>query len=151
MNNDQLSSTCFIFLGLMVLIAAYSLDIGAISAPGSGFIPFLSGAGMCLFGGVGFIEAIQRSRRGERWSLNLKNINWQSSLMTFAGLVIYAFSLKLLGFLISTTLLMMFLLRYIIPQPWRIVLLGAMVISVGSFLIFKIFLHVQLPSGFLGF
>lgn len=151
MTNDQVSSLCFILIGLIVVAAAGPLGIGSISAPGSGFVPLLSGAGMCLFGGVGLVEATLRRRKGEHGGLNFKNVQWQKSLMTLSGLVIYAVFLKSIGYLVSTTLLMFFLLRFIIPQRWSVVFVGAVLISVGSFLIFKVWLHVQLPGGVLGF
>lgn len=151
MTNDQLSSLFFILVGLIVVIAAIHLGIGTISAPGSGFIPFLSGAGMGLFGSIGLIEGSRGNRKKQCWSLNLKKIQWQKSLLTFSGLVIYAIFLKSIGYLICTIFLMIFLLRFIFPQRWKIVIGGALLISFGSFLIFKVWLHVQLPDGLMGF
>ena len=55
-----------------------------------------------------------------------------------------------IGFLIVTFLLMAVLLRFIEPQPWKAVIGWALVGSVGSYLIFEVWMKLRLPKGFLG-
>jgi hypothetical protein len=151
MTNDQASSLCFVLAGGAVTAGAVGLHVGSISAPDSGFMPFLAGAGMCLFGGIGFAEATVRRARGERWTPAFRNVHWQSALMALAALAAYAACLKSAGFIVCTAILMAFLFRCIIPQRWPVVLFGAIGATGGSYLIFEIWLKAQLPKGFLGF
>jgi len=150
MTNDQLSSLCFIVAGIALGIGAFDLDIGTISAPESGFMPFLAAAGMCLFGGIGFADATFRRVKGEGWTPVLQGVSWQRALMVMAALVAYVALLKPVGFIICTAVLVVFLMRWIIPQPWTVSLAGALLSTGFSYLIFGLWLKVQLPHGIFG-
>ena len=150
MTNDQLSSLCFIAAGMALGIGAYNLEIGTISAPDSGFMPFLAAAGMVLFGGFGFADATFRRVKGERWTPVLRGVSWKRALLVMAALVAYVALLKTGGFLLCTTALVVFLLRWIIPQPWTVVLAGGLLSTGFSYLIFGVWLKVQLPMGLFG-
>jgi hypothetical protein len=151
MTNDQVSSLCFVLAGGAVIAGAVGLHVGSISSPDSGFMPFLAGAGMCLFGGIGFVGASLRRGRGERWRPVFRTVRWPSALMTLAALAAYAAGLKPVGFIPCTALLMAFLLRGIIPQRWPVVLAGTLGATGGAYLLFEVWLKAQLPRGLLGF
>ncbi len=55
-----------------------------------------------------------------------------------------------IGYLLITFLLMAFLLRAIEPQPWKTVIGWALAGSLGSYLIFEVWMKLRLPRGFLG-
>jgi hypothetical protein len=71
--------------------------------------------------------------------------------MVMGSLVLYAVFLRLLGFLLDTFVLTVFLLRVMEPLGWKKVLAGAMGATLGSYAIFELWLEAQLPAGFLGF
>lgn len=45
---------------------------------------------------------------------------------------------------------MAFLLRYIEPHPWKSVIGWTLIGSLGSYLIFEVWMKLRLPKGFLG-
>ena len=49
-----------------------------------------------------------------------------------------------------TFLFMASLIRFVDPQPWKRVIGWALVGSVGSYLIFEVWMKLRLPKGFLG-
>jgi hypothetical protein len=55
-----------------------------------------------------------------------------------------------LGFLLSTFVFLVFLLRVIEPQRWPVALLGSIAVSVAFFCLFELGLKSQLPKGPLG-
>ncbi|MBM4314336.1 MAG: tripartite tricarboxylate transporter permease, partial [Deltaproteobacteria bacterium] len=76
------------------------------------------------------------------------------TVLTFLGhgsmlkaLILYAILLDYIGFLIVTFLLMVVLLRFIEPQPCKGVIGWALAGSVGSYLIFELWMKLRLPKG----
>ena len=76
---------------------------------------------------------------------------WPRVIYVTAALLLYTFLLKTVGFVLMTLLLLVFLLRGIEPQKWRLVIGFSILAAVGSYVIFDRVLQVSLPSGILGF
>jgi len=68
-------------------------------------------------------------------------------VLTVLALLGYAVIMNYLGFLMSTFIFLVFLLRVIEPQRWPVALLGSLVASTAFFCIFEIGLQSQLPRG----
>ena len=71
-------------------------------------------------------------------------------LLALVALFTYVLVLKYLGFVLTTFLFMVFLLRFIEPQRWIVVFTAAILTSGIAYLIFNLWLKVQLPRGILG-
>ncbi len=84
---------------------------------------------------------------GELWT----GLNWKGTCYVVAALLIYAALLEKVGFLIWTTLLLIYLFRAIEPQKWKLAIGLAILASLLSYLVFDRLLEGQLPRGFLGF
>jgi drug/metabolite transporter (DMT)-like permease len=69
-------------------------------------------------------------------------------VLTTIALLVYAIGMGYLGFLISTFIFFVFLLRTIEPQRWGLVILESLLASGISYVIFEIWLQAQLPRGF---
>ncbi len=69
---------------------------------------------------------------------------------TFLALLIYVPAFSYLGFIFATIPLMIFLFKTIGEMGWKISLVGGTFISLGMYLIFKIWLQVQFPIGLWG-
>ena len=63
----------------------------------------------------------------------------------------YALIFEWVGALLSTALLIAFLMRAIEVKKWYIVASVALVSAISVYVLFKVFLNVRLPAGFLGF
>ena len=70
--------------------------------------------------------------------------------LALGALFAFAFLFEHLGYIITTFLLIAFLLRAIEPQKWWVVILVAFLCSLVSFLVFGLLLNIQLPPGILG-
>jgi uncharacterized membrane protein YccC len=71
--------------------------------------------------------------------------------MTLAVLFIYTAFFSVLGFIIATVLLLLFLFRLMEPKPWWVVLTASLVTTGFFYVGFKMGLDSQLPRGLLGF
>lgn len=150
MNNDQLSGAVWFGLGLAVCLGSLQYKLGTPAAPGTGFMPFLTGLAICFFSGIGLIHATLRKRRGEGWSPVLQGVFWKNAMIILVSLLAYALLLFPLGFVITTTLFIAFLLRAIVPQRWSVVIACSILTAAASYLIFEVWLKAQLPKGPLG-
>jgi hypothetical protein len=146
-HRDLYSSLFFLALGIAVCIGAWDLGIGQAGAPGSGFLPFsagllLSGLSIALLSGavgVGekrslsfqFGESIRKGRR---------------IIMALLSLVLYVFLMNFIGFLLSTFLFMLFIMRFVGRQGWMKSVITAILVSATSHFIFAVFLDIQLPE-----
>jgi putative tricarboxylic transport membrane protein len=150
LNNDQVSSTVWFILGLAVCLGSLQYKLGTPASPGTGFMPFLAGAAICFFSGIGLIHSTLRRRQGEGWTPVLQGVFWKNALIILISLLGYALLLVPLGFVIITTLFIAFLLRAIAPQRWSVVIACSILTAAMSYLIFEIWLKAQLPKGPLG-
>lgn len=75
---------------------------------------------------------------------------WTAVVMIVLGLVLYALFLQSVGFIICTSLLVIYQTRVLQPGRWvRNIVIGV-VFSVGVYFIFVKILNVMLPAGLLG-
>jgi hypothetical protein len=148
-NNDQRSSVFWLVTGLAIAWYSRKYDLGALSSPGPGFLPFLSGVAIALLALVVFFQQIPKKKDTlvSLWA----HRRWPAVVIVMASLVAYAVLLNFLGFILDTFLLTAFLLRVIEPLPWKQVLAGAAGATAGSYAVFHLWLEAQLPAGFLGF
>jgi len=147
LNNDQLSSTVWFFLGLAICLGSLQYKMGTLASPSTGFMPFLTGTAICFFSGIGFIHATLRRRQGETWSSILQGAKWKNAMVILFSLLTYALLMVPLGFFLCTTLFIAFLLRVIAPQRWPVVILCSLLTAAASYLIFEVWLQAQLPKG----
>jgi hypothetical protein len=151
LNNDQGSSIFWFLFGVIVIIGSIPYGLGSLHRPATGFVPFLTGFAICILSGIGFIAGTKRQRKGEKWKSAFKGLTWHNPLIAFAAIIVYALVIEWLGFLITSFLLVGFLLRVIIPQKWWVVIVGATLTSIIFYAFFQIWLGTQLPKGILNF
>ncbi len=150
MNNDQVSSSVLFVIGVAIAIGSKGYDLGSLSAPNSGLVPFLTGLGVCLFSVVGFAHAaISRQCQEPRVPL-FRGTSWRQSALVFVALIVYLLLLQHLGFLLCTALFLGFLLRAVTPRRWSVVIGIAILTALACYGIFEWWLKAQLPKGFLG-
>jgi len=148
---DQWSGIALSILSAGMISAALRLPYGNLHNPGPGFFPLWLGV---ILGGMSIALFVQTTR-GKESERTLKEIleedvRWGKVLLVLGALIIYGFLMDTIGFLIVTFLLMIVLLRFIEPQPWKVVIGWALGGSVGSYLIFEVWMKLRLPKGFLG-
>jgi len=147
--HDLLSSTLWFCAGLFITLYAPQFDLGTASAPGSGFMSFLAGMIMCIFSAVTFGQAyFSQDRKSEKlW----ENVQFQKLIVVVFSLLIYTYFLDVVGFLICTFLLILFLIRFVGSESWLKSIIGAILTSSLCYLLFDKWLQASLPRGVLGF
>jgi hypothetical protein len=147
LNNDQLSSAIWVFIGLAICVVSIFYKVGTPASPGAGFMPFCSGASISILSSMGFLHATMKRKQGEKWSSPFQGRQWKNAAIILISIVAYALLLMPLGFLLCTVLFMGFLLRAIVPNRWPVVIGGALLASIVSYVVFGVWLKAQLPAG----
>ncbi len=140
----------FVF-GAAVSFEARKLGIGRVSAPRAGFFPFWLGISLLLSSGILVIKfLLSAEKKPPEDHASRMGMAWRKILFVVTGVLLYAFLLEPLGYLIATCLLMVFLFRASESQRWFSVVSWSVMVSALTYVLFKIWLQVQFPAGFLG-
>jgi len=144
---EQIASIFWLLLGAGLIFEGYRLEVGRLQEPGSGFVIFwmgiiISGLSLLLFASC-LRHPAPKPEKPSPWF----GRGWKKILAVLAALVVYAYLLIPLGFLLTTFLLMIFLFKGINPQRWLNALGGAVLSSLIVYLVFNYWLGVQLPQG----
>ena len=138
----------WVALGILVCYGATQLGLGSVTEPGSGFIFFWSGLILVILSLMALAESLRSS---EEIAQETGEMNWVKIGLVLLSLVLYAFFLERLGFVVTTFVLLTFLLSWIEGTSWARSLGVASGAALGSFAIFELWLKIRLPKGILGF
>jgi putative tricarboxylic transport membrane protein len=136
------------------LFSIYStnLGLGSLREPGPGLFPFLMSLLLISFSLILFIQSLTGREGSDTGAVFWPGMaGAKRILFVLIGLFVYVFILEYLGYLLSTFLLVFFLMKFVEPQKWTTTFLGAFLIAFLSYLIFERWLRANLPSGPLGF
>ena len=148
---DLLSSLLWLAISIFVCVESSHISIGSLHSPASGFLPFWSGVILGTFAIVLAVKSILikgwRGKISDLW----KEVEWNKVIFVLISLFLYAFLLPRLGYLITTFGLMTFLFGMKgKPRLWAQAVTAFITVGV-SYIIFYLWLDVQLPKGVFGF
>lgn len=143
---NRISSLFFMGFCVLIMTSSLKLGVGNFNAPGPGFMGFLSSILLLCLSLIIFAEENVRSRKEEiggsfGWG------NFSTQFIVMVALCVFAFFLEVLGFLLSSFILMSMMLLTANPRKWVTHLLVAFVVVNVSYLIFCKLLRVVLPAG----
>jgi hypothetical protein len=144
------SSLFWFFFSVFICFESLSLGLGTPRNPGMGFMAFGTAVLLgCLSLGL-FLKSLFERREGKIHS-PFSGSNWRRIMVVFIALLIYAWVLPIIGYLLSTFVLMFFLF-WSPKKPmigWS--LLISFLSTVGTYYIFAKKFGCQLPTGLLPF
>jgi putative tricarboxylic transport membrane protein len=142
---------CLIWLGLGVFftVGSWKYGIGSLDEPGPGFFPLIGGVLLCLAALSHLVQLMLTPEGGTRESGLWGEAHWGRSVAVVAGLVLYAFTLDLLGFIIATFLLMFILFSLYDRTKFIFAIAGSLSVVAITYFVFSIWLNVQFPAGIL--
>jgi len=146
---DLISSMFWMTVGGFFCVGGIRYGIGTLQEPGVGFFPFWMSVCLTLFSSLYLIHSLKRAKQPK--------IGWperdgiRKILLTILLLAAFVIGFNYLGFVLTTVLFMILVLRLVEPQRWIIVFTVTIVTTGLSYAIFKVWLQALLPVGFLGF
>jgi len=139
-----------LLLSIYVCWVSLHLGLGTLHKPGAGFIPFWSGIFLGILTLIVLIQNIWFNK-ANRADEKKEKTNWKAVILTLVALFISILSLKHLGFIISTTLFVVILLKCVERKGWFITILASSALTLASYYLFKVWLQTELPKGIFGF
>jgi putative tricarboxylic transport membrane protein len=146
---DALSGTVWLAVGAFIIYGAWRLDIGTLQQPGSGLVPLACGLAMSALA-LGIIVG-DLMGASDRQSLRAL---WQHVPVGRLALVVmtltaYAMLFVPVGFQLSTAALMIALFKILGLRRWTVAVGAATATVVMAWVVFRLWLQVQLPAGIL--
>lgn len=145
---DAASGAFWLLVGAAVTVAGWDLELGSLSDPGPGFMLFwvgliMAGLSLAVIGAAVRPGAPPEAPvwRGARCS---------RVVAVLVALALYGWALPRLGFIVTTTVIMVFLFKAVEPQRWSIAVAGAVASALVAYVVFKVWLGAQLPAGLIG-
>jgi hypothetical protein len=134
----------------MTALWSLKYGFGSLSEPGVGFITFFAGAILALLSLLLFFSSFREKEKPaglrELWAgLDVKKV-----LYVLMLLVVYPVLLRPAGFPLSTFVLLFLLFRVKGSYGIWTTLLASFFVTAVSYLVFQVWLQVQLPRGILG-
>jgi putative tricarboxylic transport membrane protein len=138
-----------LLLTVFIYFESRKLSFGTFRVPHTGFYPKILTGLLFLLALVCLVQTL-RDRMIERPHGEIPAESWFRIGVTLATLIGFALVLEWLGFLLSTFLLMILLLRAIEAPHWSRVIVVALVTAALSYGLFGWLFGVPLPAGVLG-
>ena len=147
---NVVAATGFLALAGLFLFESRKLSFGTLRLPHTGFFPKILIILLIVLTVICLIHAL-RDGAVETGPEKIPTQGWIRIGATLAILVGFALVLEALGFLASTFLLMLLLLRAVDAPPWPRVVVIALLSAVLAYGTFSWLLGVPLPHGVWGF
>jgi len=146
-NNDFQSSLFCLCIGLVFIGGGLKMGIGPLNAPGPGFFPAAIGGVFSSMSVVLFVTAVRRKEAAPKPTFWKREGSWVKIFPSLLSLVFYLAFLDFLGYLLTTSLFIFFLLKFVGKKGWGASILMALIVSAGSYAMFRKGLGVLLPRG----
>lgn len=121
--------------------------MGRLKHPGPGFLPFGLAIVLILFSLILIFSG--RSKKGIVPAPFWPHRTWLRPLLGVGILILFAFTVEWLGFLITTFIFLVIWMGVIERVRWLTILSVSIGTTAALYLIFALFLDVPLPMGFL--
>jgi putative tricarboxylic transport membrane protein len=143
-NRDVAMAALALALGTAAIFESAKLPLGTVRNPGQGFFPWWTSVVIVLLALLLLTQALTRPSANQQASGRITKVT--ALLLVLAA---YTLLLDLLGYLICTFFLVLFMLRATDLHRWSVALSMALLTAVGSYVVFAIWLSVPLPRGLL--
>ncbi len=145
---ELVTASVLMLLGGVVLFDAVRLGFGwGPDGPRSGFFPFWLALIMVVVCGVIFVQAARGGQRGGQGKSFVSREQLAPVLKVLWPAVAAVFLMHFVGLYVASALYMGFYMRWVGRHSWAMVVLIALGVSIGSFLVFEKWFLVPMPKG----
>jgi putative tricarboxylic transport membrane protein len=144
---DLAAAGVWLAIGVFVVHAGRELGLGVLRDPGPGFLLFWVGLTILALTTVVLVTTLRAASPAGAGRLGAGHARL---LLVLGALVAYAWLLERLGFLLTATLVLIFLFKAVEPQRWSVAIAGGVLSTLAAWVVFRLWLGAQLPTGILG-
>jgi putative tricarboxylic transport membrane protein len=147
---DQTSSLFWLLVSLSVFIESLRLGIGTLHNPGRGFLTLGASGILGILSLILFLQATLRKKELKAAPFFAGPL-WRRILLVVIVLVVYSWVMPVLGYLISTFLLMSSLFLILERKKIVFVFVSSILATFVTYFVFSKWLNCQFPYGLFGF
>jgi hypothetical protein len=147
---DQTSSLFWLLVSISVFVESIRLGIGTLQNPGRGFLTFGASGILGILSLILFLRASLRKEEIKAAHFFAGPL-WKRVLLVLIVLVVYSRFMPVLGYLISTFLLMIVLFWILERGKVVFVFVSSILATIVTYFVFSKWLNCQFPDGLFGF
>jgi len=147
---DQTSSLFWLLVSISVFVESIRLGIGTLQNPGRGFLTFGASGILGILSLILFLRASLRKEKIKAAHFFAGPL-WKRVLLVLIVLVVYSRFMPVLGYLISTFLLMIVLFWILERGKLVFVFVSSILATIVTYFVFSKWLNCQFPDGLFGF
>jgi len=147
---DQTSSLFWLLVSISVFVESIRLGIGTLQNPGRGFLTFGASGILGILSVILFLRASLRKKEIKAAHFFAGPL-WKRVLLVLIVLVVYSRFMPVLGYLISTFLLMIVLFWILERGKVVFVFVSSILATIVTYFVFSKWLNCQFPDGLFGF
>jgi hypothetical protein len=144
---DQVCGIFWFVLGGVIAFESIHLDLGSLSHPGAGFMCFITGSLLSIWGIVLFTKSFHAGKAMDAAGEPIISVNTKKVGIVTLSLIIYGILLSSIGYIICTFLLLSILFNIYYSKRWLLRLIGAALLTCFTFIAFGRWLDCPLPKG----
>jgi hypothetical protein len=148
-----LEGPAWVFIGVIITVWSYRTGLGSFKEPGVGFVAFASGLFIMAVGAL--VALLRRPERQKSATVSattharfLESAPFKLTY-TLGLLLFYALFLNLLGYIVTTFVVLFGLFYDPVGRRWAGPLLASFLSVAVTYLVFEVWLRSQLPRGIL--
>lgn len=147
-NRDSYSSLGFLVVAIIVGVQATRFPFGTLKRLGPGFFPLV----LSILLGILSLDLLIKTIRHKKEESQIEwPRRWGGLILVMIAIFTFSLFLKPLGFLVTTVLFTSVVFKFADPNRWLAPLTTSVVATLVSFVVFKIWLGIPFPVGFLGY
>ena len=150
MSSDFFQSLLWLCIGVVVVLLSSRYSMGTLSEPGPGSLPFGLGLVFILLSLILLFHSY-RTKKLEHEKRLPFGPRWPNVFRVILFLTLITFILESLGYLLSIFLMISVSMLIMEPRRWFSALLLGFISSFSSYVLFDVWLKVQLPKGLFPF
>jgi putative tricarboxylic transport membrane protein len=147
---DQTSSLFWLLVSILVFAESIRIGIGTVHNPGMGFMPLGASAILGILSLILFVQASLRKEDVRHKPLFAGSM-WRRIFFVLLVLTIYARVMPVLGYLLSTFLLMSLLFWVLEKKRVWLIMIFSLLATLCTYMVFSKWLNCQFPDGLFGF
>ena len=142
----------WMILGIIICIESIREKLWSEAGPESGFLPLITGL---VIGGIGCVMYVGKrlkDAKGEDKEKFWDNSVTRNRIFFLVGnLCAMSYLLPILGFLLTSFLITVIMIRVIEKKKWTTILAVSLASCLAIYFLFQFIMQIRLPKGFLGF
>lgn len=147
-NYDLGSGLLCLFIGLGFVAGGVKMGLGPLNAPGAGFFPtVIGGIFSALSLALWITTILGKNQAMEKQRFWKEKNSWVKVSLALLSLIFYMILLEFLGYIATSVIFIFFLLKFVGKKSWLISIVMAVLVSLGSYALFKMAMGVSLPKG----